>query len=1145
MSQEMSSILVVDDDTFMRETLKMTLGPRYSYGVADSVYGAEKELASKNYDLVLLDLHMPGGSGINLLPTIRRTCPETDVVIITAFGCYEAALEAIRHKVAGFLEKDFSPIELQELVADTIRSRRQQRLLMALHEKLKGTELEGALEQLEAPVNRPHTPPSNLIFFRTLASVLESQDYVTAGHSLRVSRYAVAVARQLGLDEAAVADVELAGYVHDLGKVGVNKSVLNKEGQLSRLDWVEIKRHPALGARILHPLGFSAGVLDGVRYHHERLDGSGYPEGIPADAIGLHPRLIGVVDSFDAMTWPRLYRKVPIPPLRALEILRAEAPEKYEPEMVEALKQALEDGTIRMDTSCDPIRSRTRADLDREEDHGPSSGGDPGENRAQPMEGGEEEMTPDLKADEGVLRARFAPLGDLYANPGQLERMVVPVIKPPSGEAYCLMPGGEDAGPREVPLLMGNLIRFYELVADNELRPFYARPGTLTVTPDMHLTPENPLPGRPAMQEFSDGKKVYIADLQRQEAGGPITYSLRAGRIHKTVESVELRLDRLLAAAVKAGVKSSQAEGILEHAETWLEQHKDLLTRTPTYRRQLTQLPWVEYHALSDELRDQLEAALQDQLAGEVDAEVRCVVDQLRLRSSFEEPGTMKVTFTMEDQEGDFSLLDEAGELALEELPVYSREMNEILDAVRLRARRDAGHKPSVADLLRREGDQVKELELIEALTPLLFQLQNCLWGYDRTFEALALGAVIGELGQQHQALIRGGAQGDRLMFLKLKMFPVVMPRARHLLRDLLVDRGGDQPLHRVVASGMASPSAELHAAVRALGRISEAMHNPFAAHAARCLRQALGVLEDAGPAQSVTGPMGLPVEVYSLLLGGVENLMQMPRPPAPYRQLLDQCAASAAMDTGDRLAPSAVLTRIALMDIALRSGLSRRLCDPAQLSPDMAAGARVLWPLVLACWGVRLQLGRRRELARRKGRGVLDVAYGPLFSPGEVRRPGQAPRTAGIIPLASGPLLESRKEELKSQTVQQFRCFRAGTSAPPAPWPAFLRQSAANSDLPRARSAPGVEVKVSECRQLLLFSQEFSRSRLTVDLQMQEGAALAAYIEAMSPRDDGPLSCELVIENPHQDTLARKVLRRDGAPILWVHAEIQDSPTA
>lgn len=157
----------------------------------------------------------------------------------------------------------------------------------------------------------------------SMAMLVEARDAYTGGHLWRVSRFSYLLARELDLPEPEAERIALAGFVHDLGKVGVPDEILNKRDKLTDAEYAVIKTHPSIGADLFkdHPL--EQAVLDGVFAHHERPDGRGYPRGLSEDQISTMAAIIGITDAFDAMTSTRPYR-TGMPITRALEIIESE-----------------------------------------------------------------------------------------------------------------------------------------------------------------------------------------------------------------------------------------------------------------------------------------------------------------------------------------------------------------------------------------------------------------------------------------------------------------------------------------------------------------------------------------------------------------------------------------------------------------------------------------------------------------------------------------------------------------------------------------------------------------------------------------------------------------------------------------------------
>ena len=181
---------------------------------------------------------------------------------------------------------------------------------------------------------------------KALAMSIDQKDHYTHFHSEKVTRYAVAIAREMNLEEEIIRKIELASQVHDLGKIGIRDYILSKPGKLTPEEWEEIKSHTSRGAAILEPLEFLDGIIDLVRQHHERSDGKGYPNGLKEKDILIGARIMAVADSFDAMTSDRPYRPAMSRPEAIGEIKNCSGT-IYDPGVVEAFLRAIEKGAIK------------------------------------------------------------------------------------------------------------------------------------------------------------------------------------------------------------------------------------------------------------------------------------------------------------------------------------------------------------------------------------------------------------------------------------------------------------------------------------------------------------------------------------------------------------------------------------------------------------------------------------------------------------------------------------------------------------------------------------------------------------------------------------------------------------------------------
>ena len=184
----------------------------------------------------------------------------------------------------------------------------------------------------------------------TLALAIEANDPYTRGHSERVSEYGVRVAERLGLEAEQQDAIRNAGVLHDIGKIGVSETILQKPGPLTSSELIAVQDHPAIGEKICRPLRSANTLLTIIRHHQERYDGEGYPDHLKHDQIPIEARVISVVDAYDAMTSPRPYRP-PMSQHQALGTLKREAGKQWDPAIVDEFVRMIEEetGTARND----------------------------------------------------------------------------------------------------------------------------------------------------------------------------------------------------------------------------------------------------------------------------------------------------------------------------------------------------------------------------------------------------------------------------------------------------------------------------------------------------------------------------------------------------------------------------------------------------------------------------------------------------------------------------------------------------------------------------------------------------------------------------------------------------------------------------
>ncbi len=316
-------ILVVDDEVANVRLLKRVLGDEYE---ALTATGGEEALGIlKEHDIALIitDQRMPGVTGVQLLERSLEISPDSIKILLTGYTDVQALIDAINAgHVYKYIPKPWDADELKLTVRRALEAydlkRNNDRLIVDLRQAL------AQLEELSTGA------------IRALADALDAKCDYTSGHSLRVSRFAVLIGKALGLDDEHLKDIELAGILHDIGKIGVPESILWKPARLTPEEQKIMSQHPVTSAQIIGELRGLTRTREYVLHHHEYLDGSGYPDGMKGEDIPIGARIILVADAYDAMTTDRPYRKA-IGHHNALVELRKQAGTQFDPKMVEAL----------------------------------------------------------------------------------------------------------------------------------------------------------------------------------------------------------------------------------------------------------------------------------------------------------------------------------------------------------------------------------------------------------------------------------------------------------------------------------------------------------------------------------------------------------------------------------------------------------------------------------------------------------------------------------------------------------------------------------------------------------------------------------------------------------------------------------------
>lgn len=326
----------MDDDGEVRRTLARVL---HSLGLATLEAGNGREALALleergEVPLIVSDLHMPEMDGLLFLREVHRRWPDIAVIMLTGVAEVTTAVECLQHGAFDYIGKPFIIDEIRTRVDNALEKRRlvlENRFLQQSYQE----RLEASIRELDQRNKEQFVGQIQMA-----VRMLEKKDVYTRGHSQRVSRYAVKTAVFLGFTGDVLDQIRLGGELHDIGKIGTRDSVLHKAGPLTAAEFEEIKKHVIEGEEILQPLRREHPlVLQIVRNHHERMDGSGFPDGLRGESIPMVARVVAVVDAFDAMTTDRSYRAQRGAGDAIAELIKF-AGQQFDPDVVSAFRKA-------------------------------------------------------------------------------------------------------------------------------------------------------------------------------------------------------------------------------------------------------------------------------------------------------------------------------------------------------------------------------------------------------------------------------------------------------------------------------------------------------------------------------------------------------------------------------------------------------------------------------------------------------------------------------------------------------------------------------------------------------------------------------------------------------------------------------------
>src|SRR2546422_6390567 len=332
------AVLVVDDEEPIRNALKKFMAQQqFEVYAAASGDEALAQLKRHKIALMLCDIQMPGTSGVDLVPHALEAEPDLAILMLTAINDATSAALCMQRGAMDYLTK---PVELADL------GRAVQRALKRREMQLENRQLSSWLKEevttrtAELHRERMRLERISTATLEALVNALEAKDPYLRGHSARVADLSATIASEMGLREEEVEQIRVAGRLHDIGKIGTRESVMEKQGPLTPEEYDHVKQHVIIGSQILAPLHHLGSVINHVRSHHERWDGSGYPDGLKGEDIPVGARVIGAAEVYDALTTSRPYQEK-LTPEQAVQRMSQLSGNVLDPKVFDALSSVV------------------------------------------------------------------------------------------------------------------------------------------------------------------------------------------------------------------------------------------------------------------------------------------------------------------------------------------------------------------------------------------------------------------------------------------------------------------------------------------------------------------------------------------------------------------------------------------------------------------------------------------------------------------------------------------------------------------------------------------------------------------------------------------------------------------------------------
>ncbi len=330
LSQE--KVLIVDDEAIVRNLLSEYLREQgFDCDVAGTGREAVDKLATSGYALVIADIRMPEMNGIQLLENISQRFPDVATIVVTAVCDIQTAIHTMKQGAYDYITKPFNLEHVGEAVKRALQLRRTRIDSKRISQNLEALVRKKAFALSSALHDLKDQHKSTL---EVLIKALDARGHETQCHSQRVQAYTLRLAQEFDFDTLQLMDLARGALLHDIGKIGVPDGILLKPGKLTPDEWGEIRKHPTIGYEILKGVKFLDRVAWMVLCHHEKYDGTGYPQNLKGDEIPLEARIFAVLDAYDAITSTRPYREAMSPEVARTAIV-GNAGTQFDPKVVE------------------------------------------------------------------------------------------------------------------------------------------------------------------------------------------------------------------------------------------------------------------------------------------------------------------------------------------------------------------------------------------------------------------------------------------------------------------------------------------------------------------------------------------------------------------------------------------------------------------------------------------------------------------------------------------------------------------------------------------------------------------------------------------------------------------------------------------